>query len=336
MSTECSVQRDIWITHPRWKELKKNKPQLSCPKCSSNRVSPKAYGFHTLRDVSLDIPTRIIVETVWYMCHECSCLFRGENPEGVSPHARFTDRAKEALRTSYLEDNLSSRQVSKRVARDFRLKADHVTVLRTSKEAQPAKKIYFTCSGVVSIDGLYVKVGGEERVIIIIVDVIERRPLITEMHLGEDRDAMRSALTALKKMSLTPIELFICDFAEWDPEIERLFPEAKIQKCHFHALKLLNKAILKEIQKTLRENFGIEEREISKIIEESLKAERGEGTEIKAKGDAAEIYNLLRRTLESPGEERKKLLEELLSKEGEVPEDLRKPLELIKKKLNGY
>jgi len=178
-------------------------------------------------------------------------------------------------------------------------------------------------------------VGGEERVIIIIVDVIERRPLITEMHLREDRDAMRSALTALKEMSLTPIKLFICDFAEWDQEIESLFPEAKIQKCHFHALKLLNKAVLKEIQKTLRENYGIEEKEISKIIEESLKAER-EGTEIKAKGDAAEIYNLLRRTLESQGEERKKLLEELLSKEEEIPEDLRKPLELIKKKLNGY
>nr|MDO8081583.1 hypothetical protein [Candidatus Freyarchaeota archaeon] len=68
------------------------------------------------------------------MCHECGYLFRDEDTEGVSPYARFTDCAKETLRTSYLEDNLSSRQVSKRMARDFHLKADHVTVLRTSKK----------------------------------------------------------------------------------------------------------------------------------------------------------------------------------------------------------
>lgn len=255
------------------------------------------------------------------------------DPEGVSPYLQFTDRVMETLRESYVDDNLSSRQVSKHMTRDFHVSVSRETVLRASKTAKPAPKILLTCSGVLAIDGFYVKVRGEKRVIIIIVDVIWKKPLLTEMHLKEDQDAMKSALTTLKEMGVTLAELFVCDFAEWDPEIEQIFPEAKIQKCHFHAMKLLNKAVLKEIQKILRENYGVEEEEISRTIKESLKAER-DGTEIKAEGEAAEVYRLLRRTLESQGEGRRKLLEELLSRE--VPEDLREALEIIKKKLREY
>ncbi|MEM3564684.1 MAG: hypothetical protein QXR19_15745, partial [Candidatus Jordarchaeaceae archaeon] len=150
-------ERDVWVNLPRWRELK-DKVQLTCPECSSNHVSPRTYDFHTLRDLSLDIPTRIHVETVWYMCHDCKHIFRGVDPEGVSPYTQFTDRVHETLRKSYVDDNLSSRQVSKRMARDFHISVSRETGRRASKKAEPASKIPLTCSGVLAIDGFYVKV----------------------------------------------------------------------------------------------------------------------------------------------------------------------------------
>lgn len=74
---------------------------------------------------------------------------------------------------------------------------------------------------------------------------------------GENEDEILKFLWLLKSKLPRDPKLLTVDFSgSWQSPIKRVFPVAKIQRCEFHALQLLNRAISKDLTWFGRERFA--------------------------------------------------------------------------------
>jgi len=88
-------------------------------------------------------------------------------------------------------------------------------------------------------------------------DTVTRRNLACYVGSGENEDEILKFLLILKSKLRREPDLITVDFSpSWDDPIKQVFPHGKIQRCAFHSVQLLNRAILKDLTGFGRERFA--------------------------------------------------------------------------------
>ena len=146
-----------------------------------------------------------------------------------------------------------------------RKKQSHLSFYRQAKQeiislpnnTELSKKHCSVFSGILNLDGIYVKIAGYKKSIPFIygMDFLLHDPIVSLLAKAEDISAFLTIFTHLKEMNY-PLQVVVCDEAgAIEPALKRVFPNAKIQLCHTHYLKKISDVLHLKSDTTYRVFF---------------------------------------------------------------------------------
>lgn len=209
-------------------------------------------GQRTIIDIDLAQPLVVFAYIGVYECNVCDKYFRVDLPF-VKKAARYSNRAKQKVITSRVEDRMPYSLIPARTKRDFNIKPSLSTVhswcnaefakIDLTKDYQPW--VIASFSGICCIDEVYDK----EFCIIFATDPVKDKTIAYEISESGTKQQMRRFMKYLKSIGIDP-DIVITDGSNLYPEnIKYVWKRARQQLCIFH----VTQKITKDVQDAVRE-----------------------------------------------------------------------------------
>jgi hypothetical protein len=230
-------------------------PVRACPTCGAECKRHSTYT-RRIKDVSLDGPVTLQIPVGRYRCPNCRKFHQPDLPF-AGARKRYTDRAVRKATVAVQEDKTTYTALPHRLARDFAIRPAKSTGWAWFQDfagrIDVGEYLRWACgrfSGQLSVDS----VQDGEMQMWFATDPLNR-DLILGYHRAEraDGESLAAFLTALRDdFGIVPALIVTDDAQVFLNTPQRVWPEAHLQLCHFHAIKRLNYHSLRH---SLRERF---------------------------------------------------------------------------------
>lgn len=223
-------------------------PVRECPACGAECKRHSVYT-RRVRDISLGGPVVLEVRVGNYRCKACNRFFKPDLPF-AGKGKRYTDRAVRKATVAVQEDKATYTGLPHRLDRDFAVRPSKSTGWKWFQDFAGSiditEYLRWACgrfSGQISVDSVF----DRDAHIWFATD-----PLNKDLILGYSRcespngESLAAFLTTLRDDYGIRPALFTCDgAAAFETVPNQVWPEARVQLCHFHVIRALFRTYLR-------------------------------------------------------------------------------------------
>lgn len=240
-----------------------------CPACGTARVRFHSWRRRSVEHPDVDRPTYLVLRLAKYACDEPACArkyFTPPIPE-AAPHARTSRRLQQAAAGLYRRGKAALRDVAGDLRAFWHTGTGKSSVLRWHRQALAAdypRPAALPFSGVLCIDEVYDRVGGERAPIFTAVDPIAgitvRIPIARA-----DAEHLAAAMTRVRALGANPRVIVSDLWAAYPEALRRVWPRAERQLCWFHVMQWVTRKLSELLKRHAATLPEAERRELNRL-----------------------------------------------------------------------
>lgn len=215
-----------------------------CPVCKKKqKFRKKKEHWKIVKDISLNKPVLLKAQMIYAKCLNPDCPVKSFPLaiSGITRYSKATERLKEEVIASIVDDNSTCPRVAGRVSRSFNTTASRPTIdrwkhLEASKYSfkEIIKRLGF--SGILFVDEYKPK--RSKTYDLIAADALKNRIIYLEnLEVSFGRGSILHFFQHLKELGINPQVVIVDLYITFPKAIKKVWPDVPIQYDHFHVIQ---------------------------------------------------------------------------------------------------
>jgi hypothetical protein len=233
---------------------------LGCPACGTPPGAPRHHRLRCVEHPDADQPTYLALRVAQYPCANPACARKYFTPPAAeaAPYAHTSRRLQEIARAAYRHGRAPLRMVASELQTQWHTRTGKSSVLRwhqatLAHDYPRPERLPF--SGVLCIDEVYDRVGGQRQPIFTCVDPVAGITLRIPVARA-DAEHLAAAMRQVQALGAEPRVIVSDLWAAYPKALAAVWPRAQRQLCWFHVMQWVTRKlaqVLKQYGQTLPE-----------------------------------------------------------------------------------